>query len=80
MDAGLEHLKGLPDLEWLELYDTQVTDDGLEHLKGLTKLEYLDLYRTHVTSQGVQELQEALPNCEILWSPSPTPNTTHDQN
>ena len=33
-DAGLEHLKGLTKLQWLDLAGTEVTDAGLEHLKG----------------------------------------------
>ena len=37
-DAGLEHLKGLTDLQTLELLHTKVTDAGLEHLEGLTRL------------------------------------------
>ena len=37
-DAGLEHLKGLPHLQNLDLAYTQVTDAGLEHLKALSKL------------------------------------------
>jgi len=42
-DAGLEHLKDLPELEGLVLDGTRVTDAGLEHLKGLTKLESLSV-------------------------------------
>ena len=42
-DAGLEHLKGLTNLQSLDLTFTKVTDAGLEHLKGLTKLQSLDL-------------------------------------
>ena len=42
-DAGLEHLKGLSQLQRLDLASTQVTDAGLEHLKGLTQLQTLDL-------------------------------------
>ena len=38
-DAGLEHLKGLTQLQGLSLSGTQVTDAGLEHLKGLTQLQ-----------------------------------------
>jgi len=37
-DAALEHLKGLTNLEELDLTYTQVTDAGLEHLRGLTSL------------------------------------------
>ena len=34
-DAGLEHLKGMKQLQKLDLYGTRVTDAGLEHLKGM---------------------------------------------
>ena len=42
-DAGLEHLKGLTQLQSLCLGNTKVTDAGLEHLKGLTQLQSLHL-------------------------------------
>ena len=42
-DAGLEHLKGLTQLQDLSLGGTKVSDAGLEHLKGLTQLQWLDL-------------------------------------
>jgi hypothetical protein len=32
-DAGLEHLKGLKNLEVLKVYNTQVTRAGLEQLR-----------------------------------------------
>lgn len=68
-DAGLEHIGGLTDLGWLYLANTRITDAGLEHLKGLTELRFLDLFGTHVTQEGIEELQEALPECNICWSP-----------
>jgi hypothetical protein len=77
-DGGLENLKGLTQLEILWLSSTRVTDTGLQHLKGLTKLEYLNLHGTQVTSQGIKELQEALPNCEIIWDEE-SPQPPHDQ-
>ena len=45
-DAGLEHLKGLTKLRFLELTNARVTDAGLAHLRGLTQLEDLQLYGT----------------------------------
>ena len=45
-DAGLVHLKGLTNLQSLDLDSTKVTDAGLEHLKGLTKLQSLSLSDT----------------------------------
>jgi hypothetical protein len=32
-DAGLEHLKGLTEIEWLFLPGTQVTDGGVNELQ-----------------------------------------------
>ena len=60
-----ERLKGLSNLEVLDLESTKVTDAGLEHLKGLSKLEELYLDGTKVTDAGVQRLKEALPDCRI---------------
>jgi internalin A len=65
-DAGLEHLKGLTSLQMLKLNGTKVSDAGLVHLKGLTGLKMLELLDTPVTEDGVNDLQQALPNCEIL--------------
>ena len=56
-DAGLEYLKGMTKLKYLDLNSTQVTDAGLEHLKGLTKLEHLDLGGTRVTGAGLKHLK-----------------------
>jgi hypothetical protein len=42
-DAGLERLKGLPNLTGLSLGYTAITDAGLLHLKSLTKLNELSL-------------------------------------
>ena len=47
-DAGLEHLKDLPELQTLDLSGTEVSDVGLEHLKGLRHLRTLDLSSTRV--------------------------------
>jgi hypothetical protein len=40
-DAGLVHLKGLTNLQDLNLHATAVTDVGLAHLKGLSQLRSL---------------------------------------
>ena len=57
-DAGLVHLKGLPNLEELDLVGCyKITDAGLVHLKGLTKLEYLNLSYTNITDAGLEHLK-----------------------
>jgi hypothetical protein len=68
-DAGLEHLKGLTKLEFLDLEGTQVTDAGLVHLKEVAELEYLGLVDTLVTEVGVEELERASPQLSIHVSP-----------
>jgi hypothetical protein len=60
-----DHLRGLTQLQTLDLLHSQVTDAGLEHLKGLTNLKRLGLGQTKVTDAGVKDLQKALPKCEI---------------
>ena len=56
-DAGLHHLRGLTNLEYLWLFETQVGDAGLMHLRGLTKLGYLSLDDTHVSDAGIEHLR-----------------------
>jgi hypothetical protein len=50
----------------LDISRTQVTDAGLEHIKGLTNLEQLWLIDTKVTDEGVEELEEALPQLQVI--------------
>ena len=64
-DAGLIHLTGLKNLDWLSLKGTQVTDRGLVHLARLTKLKSLELSETRFTEDGVERLRLALPNAYI---------------
>lgn len=56
-DAGLAHLKGLANLQTLDLgQNSGITDAGLEHLKGLTQLRDLDLAETKITDAGLATL------------------------
>jgi hypothetical protein len=56
-DAGLEHIGGLGQLQWLSLDYAQVTDAGLEHLRGLAQLKALSLRNAHVTDAGLERLR-----------------------
>ena len=56
-DAALVHLKGLTNLQTLNLHGTKITDAGLVHLKGLTKLQTLDLWDTKITDAGLVHLK-----------------------
>ena len=63
-DEGLVHLKGLTNLQWLSLTDTQITDAGLVHLKDLTNLTTLYLPK-QITDAGLVHLK-GLTNLEEL--------------
>jgi hypothetical protein len=65
-DAGLAHLTGLTRLRQLELWHTQTGDAGLASLKGLSNLRLILLAGTRVTDDGVLELEEALPQVQVL--------------
>jgi len=65
-DAELVHLKGLTNLQEINLCRTQITDAGLVHLNGLVSLKRLYLIATQITDAGVKKLQHALPNCKII--------------
>jgi len=58
-DAELKQLlKGLENLEDLDLYRTNITDAGLEHVKGLKNLRYLNLHwQKKVTDAGLEHLK-----------------------
>ena len=52
-DAGLANLRGMANLDWLSLRDTQVTDGGLLHLETLRDLRVLDLNGLGITGEGL---------------------------
>jgi len=54
-DATLERLKGMDQLEELDLNNTQTTDAGLRSLKDLPALSRLRLKNTKITDQGFRE-------------------------
>jgi hypothetical protein len=55
-DAGLEHVKGLPELDDLYLGKTGITDDGLKHVAEMTKLRKLSVRITAVGNKGFAHL------------------------
>jgi hypothetical protein len=54
--GDLIHLKAFPDLEELQLYQSDVTDDDLAHLAGLGRLRWLDLSSDEITDEGLKHL------------------------
>src|SRR5690349_11388627 len=51
-DADLAELKLFPELRWLYLDDTPITDGGLSHVLVLAHLRNLSLGGTRVTDDG----------------------------
>ena len=66
-DGDLAVFKPLRTLEVLSIHCRNVTDAGLNHLQSLARLRRLDLIGTQVTPEGIKKLQEALPNCKIVY-------------
>ena len=58
-------LKGLPELQTLDISGMPADDSDLEYITPLKELRLLCLRGTHVTDAGVAKLQQALPNCKI---------------
>jgi len=65
-DADLTHLKGLTNIQFLNLAHTDVTDSGLAHLSGMTKLERLSIRGTQVSDAGLAHLS-SLKNLTQLY-------------
>jgi len=55
-DADLEHLKGMPWLQYLEFSSTEITGAGLDNLKGLTGLTCLKLWDPKLTDTDMERL------------------------
>ena len=53
-NAGLEHLRGLKNLQHLSLAGTNISDNGLVHLTHLKHLNHLDLSNTKITNAGLR--------------------------
>ena len=57
-DADLAQLSGWPELQMLDLRDSQITDAGLVSLKGLKALRRLDFRGTKVTNPGLANFKD----------------------
>jgi YHS domain-containing protein len=65
-DAELAALAPVaPNLRWLDLGGTAITDDGLKHLDAMRNVTRLHLERTHISDSGLFHLA-ALSNLEYL--------------
>ena len=75
-DTGLVHLKGLINLQRLDLYGCEnITDSGLEHLKGLMDLKTLNLTLCeNITDAGLVHLN-GMTKLKTLFLPDQITNT-----
>ena len=64
-EKGMINIKELTSLEYLSLYQTEMTDAGLVYLKGLTNLRELILDANNITDAGLENLKH-LRKLEIL--------------
>ena len=55
------------------LGNDKITDQLLPTLKQFTWLRELDFSAPGVTEAAAAELQQALPNCKVVWRPKPKP-------
>jgi len=58
-DADLQKLKPLSELEVLNLYGTQVTNDGMSSIVEIKGLKTLELSYTAITDEGLNTLTES---------------------
>ncbi|MGC3971259.1 MAG: hypothetical protein QM775_29130 [Pirellulales bacterium] len=56
----------MPNLRFLHLIGTNITDAGLKHLVGLKKLEELEVRGTAVSDEGLHRLRKALPTLRVI--------------
>jgi hypothetical protein len=63
---GLAPLAKLPEIEWIGLHASDITEADLEHLKGLTKLRRLGLVDTRLNDAGLKRL-EGMTSLEMLY-------------
>ena len=64
-DSDLAVLGNMRQLQYLMLWDTNISDTGLEYLKRLTKLTNLALRRTSVTPDGVERIAEVTAEYQV---------------
>ena len=67
-DEGIKYLVNLTTLCDLNLTSTEITDASLPLLMKLKSLKKLNVSYTLITTEGAARLQEALPDCAVVWA------------
>jgi len=66
-DLDLTFMEDLGNLEILNLYGTMISNESVSHLSSLKSLKRIYLWGTNFTPEGISQLQESLPNLEIVF-------------
>ena len=66
-DRGIQSLSKMPYLTYLNLVSSKVSDAGIETIASIKTLEEVYLWNSKVSEKGVKTLQNALPNCKIVF-------------
>lgn len=76
-DDGLHVLSTLPDLEYLQLGDTSITDAGLLTLQDCVSLKRLDIRRFN-PSEDTSDILRGFPTLEVVYSKGTNLTSTAD--
>ena len=68
MSQFVEHMRHLPTINRVHLLDCPLTDAHIQQLGNLPHLKFILLSNTSATSLGIDELQQLLPECEIVYN------------
>jgi hypothetical protein len=63
---GLAPLEKLPEIEWIGLHDSDISEAELDHLKGLTKLRRLGLAHLRLDDASLKRIED-MTTIEILF-------------
>jgi hypothetical protein len=61
----MQELATLPELRYMILQETAISDAGLVDLAACKNLRTLYLGETKVSAEGIARLKKALPECDI---------------
>ena len=65
-EDGLQYLKKLRQVKYLDLSSVPLNDNNLDCILHLTDVEYLYLKHTEISSKGIARVLQAFPNLETL--------------
>jgi hypothetical protein len=65
-DKGVALLRGMTQIEDLDLTDARATDSSISSLATLISLKRIVLSGTQVSDSGIARLRQALPDCDVV--------------